>query len=338
MPSGLSIIICTKNRPADLGITLGSVFQQRSLPDNLVIVDDGNADDTRTLLKKYDSISGVRIIHFHPKNESSGLPAARNLGIGTIPDQTGIILFLDDDVTLEESYLEIIQDLFLKNPDLCGATGFIRTGYHDRSLPVKVLLLITGTLLPCLIPVSLFGPRVTWTADSLYPIFKKPMADTVPAQWLSGCNMAYRSTVFCEGARFDEHLVFYALGEDMLFSHLLHLDRKKLLLSYNARLIHRISGESRIPLFRKLAMTFGYRNYEISRFVHNRLFSAFFYTVFIVRYLLSSVIISLKNENGLAQVKEVIRANSMTREFWHEIRSGNLERFNDFLSTLPKQQ
>jgi GT2 family glycosyltransferase len=252
-----------------------------------------------------------------------------------MPDLTGVVLFLDDDVTLEETYLESIRDLFLKNPDLLGASGFIRNVYHCRSLPVKVLLLVAGFILPSLVPVSLYGPRITRTAEALYPLFRKSRVDAVPAQWLSGCNMAYRSTVFTEGCTFDEHLVRYAQGEDMLFSHRLYQDKRKLFLSYNARLAHRISTESRIPPFPRLVMMFGYRNYEISRFVHNRLSGSFWYSVFVVQYVLSSVIISIRNKKGLAPVKEVLRAYGMTKEFGQEIQAGNPERFNDFLSTLP---
>jgi GT2 family glycosyltransferase len=334
MPSGISIIICTKNRYADLAITLDSVFSQSMLPDYLVIVDDGDAEDTRAVLKKNDSIPEVRVVYIHPERESSGLPEARNRGIQALPDLTGIILFLDDDVTLEETYLEKLRDLFLKNPDLCGASGFIRNGNYLRSLPVKVLLLIAGFVLPPLVPVSFFGPRVTRTAEALYPVFRKPRADSVPAQWLSGCNMAYRSTVFEGGVIFDEQLTRYALGEDMLFSHRLYQNGKKILLSYNALLAHRVSGEGRIPPFRKLVMIFGYRKYAISRFSRKGMFSSFWYTVFMVQCVLSSFIRSIRYRRGLALFNDVIRAHRMTREFEQEIGSGNLERFNAFLSTL----
>jgi GT2 family glycosyltransferase len=334
MPSGISIIICTKNRSADLAITLDSVFSQSILPDSLVIVDDGDIDNTRPVLKKNDSTPEIRVVYIHPEKESSGLPAARNRGIHAIPDLTGIILFLDDDVTLEDTYLEKLRDLFLKNPDLCGASGFIRNGNYRRSLPVKVLLLIAGFILPPLVPASLFGPRVTRTAEALYPVFRKPRADAVPAQWLSGCNMAYRSTVFKGGVVFDEQLTRYALGEDMLFSHRLYQNGKKILLSYNALLSHRVSGEGRIPPFRKLVMIFGYRKYAISRFFQNGLLSSFWYAVFVIQCVLSSFITSIRNGRGLAPVKEVIRAYHMTREFEKEIGSGNLERFNVVLSRL----
>lgn len=334
MPSGVSIIICTKNRSADLDITLDSVFSQHILPDTLLIIDDGDAEDTRSILKKFESFKGIRVIHIHPETENTGLPAARNRGIRIMPDLTGIILFLDDDVTLEATYLETIQDLFLKNPDLRGASGFIKNIYHNRSLPVKILLLITGFILPNLVPVSLYGPRITRTAEALYPLFRKSRADTVPAQWLSGCNMAFRSTVFSEGYTFDEHLIRYAQGEDLLFSHRLYQDKRKLLLSYNAHLMHRISPVNRIPPFGRLVMMFGYRNYEISRFIHNRFLSSFWYAVFVMQYVLSSVIISIRDTKGLAPVKEVIRAYDVTREFEREIRAGNPDRFNNFLSSL----
>lgn len=329
-----AIVICTKNRREDLIITLQSVFQQSLLPDTIIIVDDSTGDETKKSIEKLTVPDKIPIQFIHPDHPHTGLTAARNTGISHIPESTDIVLFLDDDVTLEESYLETIQDLFQKNPGLCGVTGHIRNKYHDRSFSVKLLLLMSGCIIPALVPVSLFGPRVTWTAEALYPLYRKPRADTVPAQWLSGCNMAYRSTVFIEGFTFDEHLVRYAQGEDVLFSHRLYQDGKKLLLSYNARLTHRISAGDRISPSRKLAMIFGYRNYEISRFVHSRLSGSFSYTVFVIQYILSTFILSIRNNQGRASVNEVIRVYGMTREFEQEIKSGHLERFNDFLSTL----
>ena len=335
MPLVSSVIICTKNRSADLEITLRSIFQQRLLPDNLVIVDDGIAEETEVILKKFNSFPTVRIMHVHPVPRSSGLPAARNQGIKTVLDLTDIIVFLDDDVTLDTTYLEIIHDLFAKNPEVCGITGFARNEYHNRSLPVKGLLLIAGCILPSLVPVSLYGPKVTRTGDALYPLFRKPRAEAVPAEWLSGCNMAYRTSVFSGENSFDEQLIRYAIGEDMLFSHRLYQNGRKLLLNYNAQLTHRASKESRIPPFQKLVMMFGYRNYAISRFIHNRMSGSFWYAVFIMQCILSSIVTTVRYKRGLEPIKEIIRAYGMTRKFGQEIESGNLEPFNAFLSTLP---
>ena len=308
MQSEISVIICTKNRPDDLEITLRSLVCQSISPDRLVIIDDGDAEESRQIRAITDSLWEGRIIHIRPEPRSSGLPSARNLGIRSVQDQAGIVLFLDDDVVLEETYLETVRGIFLKYPDVWGVTGYIRNGYQNHSLPARVLLLVAGGIVPALVPVSLSGPRVTRTAEALYPLFRRYGTDVVPAQWLSGCNMAYRSDVFTAGFRFDENLVSYAQGEDMLFSHRLYQDKRKLLLSYNAGLTHRISGKGRIPQFRNLVMMFGYRNYEISRFIRNHSLSSLWYTVFLIQYLLSSIIISLRNTRGLVTVKEVIRA------------------------------
>jgi GT2 family glycosyltransferase len=334
MLSGVSIIICTKNRPADLLVTLDSVFSQRVLPDTLVIVDDGPAEATRGVLEKFTGVKTVRILHVCPDVPSAGLPAARNRGIRELPDSRGIVLFLDDDVTLEESYIGIIRDLFRNHPGLCGAAGFMQNAYHARSLPARVLLLACGLLLPNLVPVSLHRPRITRTGEALYPLFRRPGSTAVPAQWLSGCNMAYRASVFEEGFRFDEQLVRYAQGEDMLFSHRLYQEGGMLLLSYNAHLVHRISPESRIPPFPRLVMMFGYRNYAISRFTAKRVAAGFWYRIFVLQYFLSSLVIALRSGTGIAAIREVARAYGMTRGYEEEIRAGAAGRFNRFLESL----
>ena len=114
--SVLSIIICTKNRPNDLKITLGSVFQQSFLPDSVVIVDDSTSDDTEILVRDYAASTPVNLIYSHSPRPHSGLPAARNTGIKKIPDITEIILFLDDDVTLEKQYPRVNRIGFFPLP------------------------------------------------------------------------------------------------------------------------------------------------------------------------------------------------------------------------------
>jgi hypothetical protein len=182
--------------------------------------------------------------------------------------------------------------------------------------------------------VSLYRPKVTRTAETLYPLFQKPGIEAVPAQWLSGCNMAYRSTVFFKGTGFDEQLIRYAIGEDMLFSHQIYQKGRILLLDYNAQLTHRVSREARIPPFQKLVMMFGYRRYVISAFIQNRALGSVWYAVFVLQCILSSIILSAKYGGGLTYTKNVIRAYRITQPFEEEIGAGQLERFNTFFSSL----
>jgi GT2 family glycosyltransferase len=234
----LCIIIITRNRKDDLDITLQSVYAQSILPDDVLIVDGGNTLNGEDLVKKY----GCRYIH--PGTDSSGITDSRNRGIEHIPANTDIVLFLDDDVTLDKDYLKYLKELFIKHPEISGASGFIKTDYYLRPWYKKTMLICVGLFIPSLVQATVFYPTVRRTY-STYPLFQFPGVDAVPAQWLSGCNMAYRIEVFREGYRFDTSLVGYCLREDQYFSNTLYKEGHKLLLGYKSQLTHRCSQVDR---------------------------------------------------------------------------------------------
>jgi GT2 family glycosyltransferase len=211
----ITVIIVTKDRPEELAITMKSVMSQTLLPDRIVVIDDSDPC----------------------LNPSSGIPEARNRGIRhALP---GIVLFIDDDVTLDCRYIETVSRFMQDHPDVSGVTGWVNTKYHRENILKRLLRVCIGAILPSLVPASVFIPKIAWNGQNQYPVFRVPDTDSVPAEWLSGCNMAYRSSVFDEGYRFDETMKGYALGEDRVFSNRLYHDGKQLRLVYGARLIHR---------------------------------------------------------------------------------------------------
>lgn len=326
-----SLIICTKNRAKDLDITLQSVFNQSILPESIIIVDDSENDETNTILKKYDALSSVQFeyIHFNPPN--SGLPAARNYGIKKIPRTADIVLFLDDDVTLDSRYLESIREIFMNYPEISGAGGVITNGYFNKSLHFKLILAMIGMILPNSLPVSLFHPSITRTGAATTPLFLRKGKDSIRAEWLSGCNMAYRSTIFLEGNTFDENFIHYALGEDTLFSHQLYKQGKKFLISYNALLQHRVSLENRTSQFSGLLMMFGYHKYVINKFSGNGLASSFYYYYFIIDVFIMTLVLTLMRKNNFGYLVKTIHAYHVVKPFEKMIEKGDLKKFNDFL-------
>jgi len=86
----VSVIIPTHNRCQLLGLTLRSVFEQRHVAFEVVVVDDGSTDDTCRLLQRLgDRVRVVR--HERP----GGVSAARNRGIAEARGRW--VAFLDDD-------------------------------------------------------------------------------------------------------------------------------------------------------------------------------------------------------------------------------------------------
>lgn len=99
MRSSVSIIIPTYNRAKFLVEALESVYSQTRKPLEIIVVDDGSTDNTRTALSE----SEFNVKYVYQKN--SGPAAARNAGIAVAKGD--VIAFLDDDDLLVPNALEL---------------------------------------------------------------------------------------------------------------------------------------------------------------------------------------------------------------------------------------
>lgn len=105
-----SIIIPTFNRAFIIAETIESVINQTYSCWECLIIDDGSADDTNTVIKRY-AIKDNRIKYFYQNNSERS--AARNNGIR---NSTGdYILFLDSDDLFKKNYLYELSIFLAKN-------------------------------------------------------------------------------------------------------------------------------------------------------------------------------------------------------------------------------
>jgi glycosyltransferase involved in cell wall biosynthesis len=100
----VSVVIPTYNRAGTVAAAITSALEQRDIPNEIIVVDDGSSDETRDVLAAF----GERIIAIHQDN--SGVSAARNAGIRRA---TGTwIAFLDsDDVWYPERIAILRRDV-----------------------------------------------------------------------------------------------------------------------------------------------------------------------------------------------------------------------------------
>jgi GT2 family glycosyltransferase len=323
-----AVIICTKNRTNDLDITLKSIFLQTLLPDILLIVDDSNNDATEQMIKKYSLLSKIEINYLHPIIANTGLPAARNYGIKNVPESADIIIFLDDDVTLDPHYFESIIKKFLSCPQADGVGGFILEGYHNRQWYEKPMLAMIGFLIPSLVPASPFDFRVTKTGQPLRPLYIQDNKISENTKWLSGSNMAYRTSVFKEGNVFDENFVRYAHGEDILFSHQLYKNGKKIFIATDAHLHHRVSKEDRLPSLTHVIMIFGYRKYTIQKFFGSGVAGKVYFGLFVMNFFVAAFVLSLIRKNNFSYFEDTVKAYNIFRVFGKKIGENDLKSFN----------
>ena len=269
MVARISIIISTYNRYNDLKKTLDSIYLQSLKPYELIIVDESTDNKIKDLMTSIKV--SFKIHYIRPKLKTTSSAISRNIGI---KKATGdILLFLDDDVTLNKTYIKELSKTY-QDEKVVAAQGYIKNIsinpyflYLDRFIQT---LFFNSDLKfkDCKIKKGVFG--------NTYPI-KKPKQQ-IESQWLSGCNMSYRTEFLKKyNLQFDESLLRYAFKEDVDLSYRVYkiCKNKKLKIILNPKMLldHRISKASRIPnsTYTKIKYTyteyFFFKNTDANMFI-----------------------------------------------------------------------
>ncbi len=183
----VSVVVCTYNRAASLGLTLKALEEQvvpPALAWELVVVDNNSTDTTREVVGAFATTARIRVRYlFEPRQ---GLSHARNAGVG----QAGgaIVAFTDDDVRPEPDWVAGVRAIVDETgADIVG--GRILPQWEHRPPPwLAARPAIRGPF--AIMDQPLGGPLLE--------------ARGKPNVW--GANMAFRREVFARAGLFDPGL------------------------------------------------------------------------------------------------------------------------------------
>ena len=234
-----AVVICTRNRPAELARTLESVAAQRRAQERLVVVVDGSdpTEAERTAHVVQSGSDEGAPFHYH---SYSGRPAAtrqRNTGVDLLPESVEVVHFIDDDVTLHDCYFEALYNALTQNPALRGVGGVITKSNESSPRPPihwahRLLLL------------RIDRPSRVLPSGQKMPAWSTGNRKLQPAEWLSTCASSYRAEVF-DRHRFDSAVEGPSPRlEDLDFSVRVARDGP-LAVVPEARCVHRVSGRNR---------------------------------------------------------------------------------------------
>jgi GT2 family glycosyltransferase len=102
----VSVCICTRNRPEDLSKALESVAQSSYPAFEVIVSDDSTNDQTQRLVTS--AFPSVKYL----EGPRRGLGANRNNALRAVSGSH--VLFIDDDVVLNQNFLETVHDRLLK--------------------------------------------------------------------------------------------------------------------------------------------------------------------------------------------------------------------------------
>lgn len=178
----LTVAICTYNGANRLPRLVTALRQQECpIPFEILIVDNNSTDDTQRVLRQLASLGGAPLRFV--KEMQQGIPYARNRAIEESMART-CMAFIDDDELPGPHWLQAAVDALDREGAECVG-GEIRVGLSVAQRPSWM----TEELLGFLGQVQ-NGPDPFWITDHSTPVW-------------SG-NVAYRTSLFADGLRFDQ--------------------------------------------------------------------------------------------------------------------------------------
>lgn len=116
---GLSAVICTRNRTAQLARALESLLDQDARPSEILVIDNAPSDDaTRRLLRRW-AMSHATVRYM--EEPAQGLNFARNRALREA--RQDIVAFLDDDAVADRGWCRTLTEALLRHPRAAVCTG-----------------------------------------------------------------------------------------------------------------------------------------------------------------------------------------------------------------------
>lgn len=188
LPS-LSIAVCTKDRPEDLATCLDRLLRVRYAEKGgrieILVVD--NAPSDRRTFDLVRHTPGVRYV----TDPRPGLDFARNCAVREAAQD--ILAFVDDDVTVDESWLLGLKKALSEYPDAGAVTGLVLPA--ELATDAQILFEKRGGFQKHF-ATTRYGQSLP--GHPFYPC--------VGGKFGTGCNMAFRTEILRKLGGFDEAL------------------------------------------------------------------------------------------------------------------------------------
>ena len=213
----VSVVVPTFDRAGLVGETLDSLFAQAHRPLEVVVVDDGSADDTVAVVRRWfaarpdDPAAGwsARLI----EQANAGAVAARNRGLAACGGE--LVAFFDSDDLMHPATLAAQADAFARFPDAAyawsdlaffrGAPDWTRRPWNDP---------------PGARPLAdHLGGKLTQTGNGLYRRAFVGEAGGWPAGLRCGDDWAFNARVLAAAERAGRPVVYVPGTGELLRSH-----------------------------------------------------------------------------------------------------------------------
>lgn len=128
MKSDITVAVCTFNRAASLRVAIESILNsndQLSGKSEILVVDNNSTDDTKKVVAEFEGYGCIRSVF----ERAQGLSHARNRAVAEC--DTELLLFTDDDVIVDRSWLDSYHAAMTSYPDAGYFGGRILVGWPE---------------------------------------------------------------------------------------------------------------------------------------------------------------------------------------------------------------
>ncbi len=204
----ISVIIPTFNRQDLLKKSVEAILNNSLLPDEILVIEQGNIEYTKNTLSIFFPILKVKkielkIFHFQEKSASK----ARNFWVSKASQD--IIFFIDDDLEILQNYIETAYNYLKNNPKVKIVSGKDKNAKIPKNSFFKQLIRV------------LTYQDIFWNKRIVLKngqnIVRIDFDKVVDSQWASW-TMVVRKEVF-EKFSFSKNFEKWSYGEDVFFSY-----------------------------------------------------------------------------------------------------------------------
>jgi GT2 family glycosyltransferase len=227
--SGVTVVICTYQRPQSSVRVLDSLAGQSRPPEAILVVDASPDERTAEAIGAWQAraATGRSLRYWRVDGSDRGLTRQRNFALARV--ETDLVAFFDDDVVLAADCLREMERAHRSDPAVVGVGCF---GGPDIKRPNALWQLRHRLgIVPALQAGKYYrsGMSVPWDFDGR-------LQPAVEGDWLPGWGMLWQ-TAAARAERFHDGFAGYAQGEDLDFS--LRMARHgKLIMARGAELQH----------------------------------------------------------------------------------------------------
>jgi len=226
-----SLVVLTYNWPAALRRVLESVAAQHTLPDEVIVADDGSAAETAELVAGFAATFPVPLRHVW--QEDLGFRAARARNRGFVASHGEYIILIDGDMVLHRDF--VADHLMLAEP------GYFLQGGRIKTTEQETARLLGGGK-PVFAPWTPADFHVFDGIKRLYA-FRQPALARWKARGRNGgrvmsCNMSFWRKDLLRVNGFDERMEGYGAEDRELAARLGNAGVKRRQLKWGALALH----------------------------------------------------------------------------------------------------